>query len=173
MTFDPVNMIQYLTYKAKHMDIYQHLISFLGTEMAHVVEKPPWRWQDHIYPVWLVPFPGHHSRGVGCGISPRYPHLRTRKVVIMLDHDGVIEWKHFPRYWPFVRGIHQSPVYSPQKSQWRRALMFSLIWVWMNGWVNNREAGDLRRHRAHYNVTVMHIYVYTYSCHYQYPCPCP
>ena len=27
---------------------------------------------------------------------------------------------------------------------------------WINGWVNNREAGDLRRHRAHYDVTVMY-----------------
>ena len=34
--------------------------------------------------------------------------------------------------------------------------MFSLICVWINGWVNNREAGDLRRHRAHYDVNVMH-----------------
>ena len=33
--------------------------------------------------------------------------------------------------------------------------MFSLICVWINGWVNNREAGDLRRRRAHYDVTVM------------------
>ena len=22
-------------------------------------------------------------------------------------HDDVIKWKHFPRYWPFVRGIHR------------------------------------------------------------------
>ena len=35
------------------------------------------------------------------------------------------------------------------------ALMFSLICVWINGWVNNREAGDLRRYRAHYDVIVM------------------
>ena len=42
-------------------------------------------------------------------------------------HDDVIKWKHFPRYWPFVRGIHRSPVNSPHKSQWRGALMFSLI----------------------------------------------
>ena len=33
--------------------------------------------------------------------------------------------------------------------------MFSLIFVWINGWVNNREAGDLRRYRAHYDVIVM------------------
>ena len=43
----------------------------------------------------------------------------------------------------------------PHKGQWRGALMFSLICAWMNGWVDNREAGDLRRHRAHYDVTVM------------------
>ena len=33
--------------------------------------------------------------------------------------------------------------------------MFSLIYVWINGWVNNGEAGDLRRHLSHYVVTVM------------------
>ena len=49
-----------------------------------------------------------------------------------------------------------SPVNSQHKDQWRWALMFSLICAWINGWVNNGEAGDLRRHRAHYDVTVMH-----------------
>ena len=63
--------------------------------------------------------------------------------------------KHFPRYWPFVRGIHRSPVNSPHKGQWRGALMFSLICAWINCWANNRKAGGLRRHRAHYDVTVM------------------
>ena len=71
-------------------------------------------------------------------------------------HDDVIKWKHFPRYWPFVRGIHRSPVNSPHKGQWRGALMFSLICVWINGWVNNRDAGDLRRYRAPYDIIVMH-----------------
>ena len=41
-------------------------------------------------------------------------------------HDDVIKWKHFPRYWPFVRGIHRSPVNSSHKGQWRGALM--LLW---------------------------------------------
>ena len=72
-----------------------------------------------------------------------------------VTHDDVIKWKHFPRYWPFVRGIHRSLVNSPHKGQWRGALMFSLICVWINGWVNNHEAGDLGRYRAHYDVTVM------------------
>ena len=68
----------------------------------------------------------------------------------------IIKWKHFPRYWSFVRGIHRSPVNSPHKGQWRGALMFSLICAWsINGRVNNRETGDLRRHRAHYDVIVM------------------
>ena len=70
-------------------------------------------------------------------------------------HDEVIKWKHFPRYWPFVRRIHRSPVNSPHKGQWRGALMFPLICAWTNTRANNGEAGDLRRHRAHYDVTVM------------------
>ena len=70
-------------------------------------------------------------------------------------HDDVIKRKHFPRYWPFVQGIHQSPVNSQHKGQWRRALMFSLICVWINGWVNKREAGDWRCYCAHYDVIVM------------------
>ena len=73
----------------------------------------------------------------------------------MQNHDDVITWKHFPRYWLYVRGIHRSPVNSPHKGQWRGALMFSLICAWINGWVNNREAGDLRRHRGHYHVILM------------------
>ena len=55
-----------------------------------------------------------------------------------------------------LRGeFNRSPVNSPHRSQWRGDLMFSLICVWINGWVNNREAGDLRRYRAHYDVTLM------------------
>ena len=70
-------------------------------------------------------------------------------------HDDVIKWKHFPRNWPFVREIHRSPVNCPHKGQWRGALMFSLIYAWINDWVNNREAGDLRRQHGHYDVIVM------------------
>ena len=71
-------------------------------------------------------------------------------------HDDVIKWKHFPRYWPFVQGIHWSPVNSPHKGQWRRALIFYLTCAWKkDGWVINRDAGDLGRHRVHYDITVM------------------
>ena len=40
--------------------------------------------------------------------------------------------------------------------------MFSLICVGINGWVNNREAGDLRRYRAHYNVIVFFFFKYKF-----------
>ena len=76
-------------------------------------------------------------------------------------HDDVIKWKHFPRYWPFMRGIHRGPVNSPHKGQWRGALMFSLIYTRINAWVNNGESGALRRHRVHYDVTVMSRWVNT------------
>ena len=48
-----------------------------------------------------------------------------------------------------------NPVNSPHKAQWRGALKLSLICAWISGWVNNREAGDLRWHRTHYNVIVV------------------
>ena len=60
-------------------------------------------------------------------------------------HDDVIKWKHFPRYWPFARGIHRSPVNSQHKGQWRGASCF----LWSAPWANNGEAGDLWRHRVH------------------------
>ena len=65
-----------------------------------------------------------------------------------------------------ANGVGNSPipVNSPQKGQWRGALMFSFICVWINGWVNNREAGDLRRYRIHYDVTVM-IMIFSLNRH--------
>ena len=80
-------------------------------------------------------------------------------------HDDVIKWKHFPRYWAFVRGNHRSPMNSPNKGHCRGALMFSLICAWINGWVNNREVGDLRRHRAHCDITVMVKSLECYQAH--------
>ena len=88
-------------------------------------------------------------------IPPNGYKTNGYKANMLYSHDDVIKWEHFPRYWPFVRGIHRSPVNSPHKGQWRGTLMFPLIYAWMNRWVNNRGAGDLRRHRAHYGVSVM------------------
>ena len=56
-----------------------------------------------------------------------------------------------------------SPLNSQHKGQWRGALMFSLICAWINAWANNREAGDLRRHRAHYDVIVIIWFWFSWS----------
>ena len=80
-------------------------------------------------------------------------------------HDDVIKWNFSPRHWPFVRGIHRSPVDSPPNGQWRGALIFSMICAWANRWANNRDTGDLRRHRAHHDVTVMTGCICWYLCY--------
>ena len=97
-----------------------------------------------------------------CIISIMWPSVYTPMIydwcyVTASNHDDVMKWKHFLRHWPFVQGIHWSPVNSPHIGQSRGALMFSLICAWTNGWINNRGAGDLRRHRTHYDVTVMSV----------------
>ena len=66
-----------------------------------------------------------------CSLWERYPYSWGRH-----------QMETFSRYWPFVRGIHRSPVNSPHKGQWRGAFMFSMICAWINRWVNNRETGD-------------------------------
>ena len=77
-------------------------------------------------------------------------------VMMCAYHDNVIKWKHFPRYWPFVWGIHLSPVNAPHTGQWRGALMgfFYLCLEYTVEWTIVK-TGDLRRHRAHYGVIVM------------------
>ena len=95
-------------------------------------------------------------------ITLSWQHIQFPSPVHRLLHDEVIKWKHFPQYWPLVPGIHWSPVNSQHKGQWHRALMCSLICTWIHSWVSNREAGDLRRHRTHYDVTVMSLHIQTH-----------
>ena len=85
---------------------------------------------------------------------PHWSSINYNKNKWTRQHDDVIKWKHFPRHWPFVRGIHQSPLNSPGKGMWRGALVFSLICTWIYGCVNKRKVSDLRRHGTHYDVTV-------------------
>ena len=78
------------------------------------------------------------------------------------SHD-VVKWKHFPRYWPFVRRIDRSPVNSLNKNKCRGALVFSLIYSWTNSWLNKqKDAGDLRRHVIR---NLPSIYLRVYSLH--------
>ena len=108
-------------------------------------------WRHHNKNPCRVFFPLHYQYTTSTGsIRSLMKSLKPR----VMD-DDVIKWKHSQRYWPFVRGIHRSPVNSPHKGQWCGALMFSLICNWINSWVNDGEAGDLIRHCTHYDVTVM------------------
>ena len=74
-------------------------------------------------------------------------------------------WRHqmetFSALLAICAGNSPGTVNSPHKGQWRGTLMFTLICARINGWVNNREAGDLRRYRTHYDVIVMR----TVGCH--------
>ena len=92
-------------------------------------------------------------------------YLRCRKSfhccsALDKSHNDIIKWKHFLRYWPFVRRIHWSPANSPHKGQWCGAMMFSLICAWTYSWVNNHDAGVLRRHRTHYMYDVTTYLMY-------------
>ena len=150
----------------------QFILGFIFHSILFLLKLPD-RWPTNFFhhalilSIWLFPnvvaFYWPH-RYIWCAkmYGPSFPVL-CFLVVTTLHYDD-IKWKHFPRYWPFVRGIHRSPVNSPHKDQWRGASIFFLICAWINGWINNSEAGDLRRHRAHYDVTVM-SYCQVHSIH--------
>ena len=72
-------------------------------------------------------------------------------------HADVIQWKHFPHCWLFVKGVHRSAVDYPHEGQWRGALMFYLMCAWTHGWTKSPVAGNFRRHGTHCDVTVMVI----------------
>ena len=94
---------------------------------------------------WYQPWRDHPQT------APSHLHMKT--------HDTLSWWRHqmatFSALLALCAGNSPVPVNSLHKGQWRGALMFSLICVWINGWVNNREAGDLSRHRGHYDVIII------------------
>ena len=114
------------------------LILIVNIQPSQEKHTENYSWQTRIGHVWAGSMTSQHA---------------TFAFVVL--HDDVIKWKHFPRNWPFVREIHRSPVNFPHKGHWRGALMFSLVYAWINDWVNNREAGHLRRQHGHYDVIVM------------------
>ena len=119
--------------------------------------------EAYMGPTWVLSAPGGpHVGPMNLAIRDidRYI-VRFPSVSLHLSSsrpDDVIKWRHFPCYWPFVRGI------SPRKDQWRGTLMFPLICAWIHGCANIREAGDSRRHRAHFDVTVMKVFMASH-CH--------
>ena len=86
--------------------------------------------------------PGSWQTSLGLGSMSRY----SAQILICITFSALLA---------LCAGNSPVPVNSPHKGQLRGALTFSLICAWIIDWVNNREAGDLRRHRGHYDVIVM------------------
>ena len=118
-------------------------LSILMSRIKQLYWLPQYpRWEQPLHSVsWCQPVPsvdmagvgrsdpGHHRReGRAYGLSLHdNPEAPRSRYVLSKHHDDVIKWKHFPRYWPFVRRIHRSLVNSPHKGQWRGAFTFSSI----------------------------------------------
>ena len=144
---------QAITWANVDPDLCHHMVS-LGHNELRLCDQVTTRQTSHfmilLMNCWFS-FPTNRMSNTSITPQHQTPHSCTQ--------DDVIKWRHFPCYfpcyWPFVRGIHWLPVNSPHKDQWHGALMFSLVCAWTNGWVNNRAVGDMRPHRAHYDVRVM------------------
>ena len=89
-------------------------------------------------------------------VHPRYTHTFHFSTATIVVHGDVIKWKHFTRYWSFVRGTIGHWWTPPRKGQWRGALVFSLICARTNCQASNRDAGHLGRYRTYYDFTVLY-----------------
>ena len=101
----------------------------------------------------------HASRPVAC-LCIRFLHCMESTQWCSMTRPCIFAWwRHqmetFSAWLALCAGKSPVPVNFPHKGQSSGALMFSLICAWINHWVNNRDAGDLRRHRGHYDVNVM------------------
>ena len=75
-------------------------------------------------------------------------------------HDDVIKWKHFPRNWPFVRGIHRSPVNSPHKAS--DAELWCLLWSVPEQTVEQKQLsrrGFEMSSRSFWHTVMIHVFV--------------
>ena len=106
-----------LSWKIRSRRCHVHIISFNSSISL-----------DPMYIMYLTP--GSDNEGTDKWLHALYlwpgdthPSLYFNSAF----HDDVIKWKQFPRHWPFVRGIHLSPVDSPNKGPVMRALIISLM----------------------------------------------
>ena len=116
--------------------------------------------QYNVYVFLMIPFTSNNWL--------RWWFDLDQKTVMMNNiHVDISWWRHrmetFSALLAICAGIHRFLVNSPHKGQWRGALMFSLLYVWIYGWVNSREAGDLIqdsrfKHRLFRENTNIHIY---------------
>ena len=60
-----------------------------------------------------------------------YMYKRDCSSPFLNTHDGVIIWKHFPHYWPIVRGTHRSPLVSPCNG-WKSVCFFVVLYYYLS-----------------------------------------
>ena len=117
-------------------------------------------------PQWAAA--GHNETRREIWLKPMVLHRITATALSILACHHIdyasTWWRHqmetFSALLALCAGNSPVPVNSPHKGQWRGALMFSLMYAWINDWVNNREAGDLRRHRGHSDVIVILVKIH-------------
>ena len=123
--------------------LYLHFLSFRHTEVAQVDKvRSSWRAGNRLSGMLNI---------MAAGVLAIWGAQASTLMLFAyfaFNHDGVIKWKNFPRYWTFARGIHR-PAQMPVTRS------FDVFCTRINDWVNNPEAGDLRRHSTHCDVTVM------------------
>ena len=131
-----------------HLDIWQ----IYDFSFKKIMYKLRFAWYPPAWPkqLWNNMWSVLYRYTWMCSVNPELNHVLR---------DDVIKWTYFPRYWSFVLESHRSLMNSSHKGRWRGLWMFSLFCAWIDGWVNNRGAGDLKRHRAHYDVIVMNCVI--------------
>ena len=121
-------------------DIYSHKHRFSSYFKNHISRRPK---KMICYITWYLKNTENHFEGLDYMASVLY----------------LTWWRHqmetFSALLALCAGNSPIPVNSPHKGQWRGARMFSFIYAWINDWVNNREAGNLRRQHGHYDVILM------------------
>ena len=123
--------------------LYQYNGNPYTCKCSYYIKTEPWWIPQEPMKIWFMVCK-IYGKLFSFGMFP------TKKMQLLAGH-STTWWRH----WPFMRGIYRPPENSLHKGWWRGALMLYLICAWTNGWVNNRDAGDLRGPRSHYNVTVM------------------
>ena len=135
-----------------------------GVNWAPSQRKVFWTFFQHAlryqFETWYIHLVGSATHQLRVSSQPGHPDLLKSQewVNVIFLPWWLHQMKTFSALLPFCAENSPVPVNSPHKGQWRGALIFSLIWTWINSWVNNPEVGDLRRHRAHCDVSVMHLW---------------
>ena len=133
-----------LGFKKNHWNVHQNIqysCKAISVKMTSAKYRPfrsglnVWRYTCHAVQaarrvIYEVPVCNYLARDSLHMSSQNAWALDSRGLLL---HGDVIKWKHVPRYWPFMRGIHRSPVDSPHKGQWRGALVHFFICAWTNG----------------------------------------